>query len=249
MEDNLKRKPEDEIEANHATKKTKSEPREKRLHIQSLNLIEDCVILINPTEENIDLSKYKVKSSVGSQELALTGELKAGACLNIWSGAKNNNKKTAESCVFWTSKYIWNDKGDTAILVDSEGTVVDEVQVKGKPERKPVIIHTLDLIADYVIVLNQGQEEADISEWTLASLTGNQRFVFPSETKLAPGQSTTVWSGTGADAKNHPPSTFGWTKKFIWNNKADSAALYDKSGNIVDHKIESGVVIPAVLKK
>jgi len=41
-----------------------------------------------------------------------------------------------------------------------------------------------------------------------------------------------------ADKKHNPPNSVMWTKKYIWNNKGDGAALYDSAGELLSYTIE-----------
>jgi hypothetical protein len=50
------------------------------------------------------------------------------------------------------------------------------------------------------------------------------------------------------DKKDHPPVSVFWTKKFIWNNKGDTAVLYNAEGDLVDHVTQSGIKIPKRLE-
>eukprot|EP01126_Amoeba_proteus_P012521 TRINITY_DN1515_c0_g1_i2.p1 TRINITY_DN1515_c0_g1~~TRINITY_DN1515_c0_g1_i2.p1 ORF type:complete len:107 (-),score=15.50 TRINITY_DN1515_c0_g1_i2:53-373(-) len=92
----------------------------------------------------------------------------------------------------------------------------------------------LDLIGDFVTILNQGSQAEDLGGWTLKSVRGSQLFRFPDDFQLLPGYTVTVWSGSNADKKNHPPTSLFWTKKFVWNNNGDSAVLYNREGDLVD---------------
>ena len=94
----------------------------------------------------------------------------------------------------------------------------------------------LDLIADTVKITNNTGDELDMEGWTLTSDVGsNQKFTFPEGVVLSQGQSTTVYSGKGADQHHRPPHHLFWTKRFIWNNDGDSATLLDVDGNQVQH--------------
>lgn len=94
---------------------------------------------------------------------------------------------------------------------------------------KELTITALDKKAELVTILNNSNQDIDMTGWILVSVTGNQRFIFPQYT-LEIGSSVTVG---GYDSKNI--SDFDWEKgRGIWNNsKSDPAELYDASGNLI----------------
>lgn len=98
-------------------------------------------------------------------------------------------------------------------------------------------------------ILNQSKKEVDISGWIISSGVGDQMFTFPEKTLLKPGASTNVWSGKGSDSKDHPPHSFSWTKRYVWKDAGDFAALYDAQGDLVHQKIEFPVHVPKSISK
>jgi len=229
-------------------KETKDSPAKKRLKgsssggddssvsIQNLDLKADCVTLINAGLKDEDISDWKVDSSVGSQHYSFgSGSvLKAGDTVTVWSGSKNKDKDNPPNSLFWTGKYIWNDKGDTAVLKNNKGDVVDSKEEKPSVESKNMIISKLDLIADYVSISNRGNSDVDLKGWFVKSCVGDQHFVFAEGTVIKAGQTINIWSGKNSDKRNNPPFSFAWTKRFIWNNEGDSAALYNNAGDLED---------------
>ena len=89
-----------------------------------------------------------------------------------------------------------------------------------------VIISNVDKVAEIVTIKNTGTSDVNLSGWVLVSVTGNQRYTFPSYS-LKAGASVTVASGTATgDLK--------WTTSNMWNNSSsDPAQLYDSTGNLV----------------
>jgi hypothetical protein len=89
-----------------------------------------------------------------------------------------------------------------------------------------VIISNVDKSAEIVTIKNTGGSDVSLSGWVLVSVTGNQRYTFPSYT-LKAGASVTVASGKATgDLK--------WTTSYVWNNdSSDPAQLYDSAGNLV----------------
>jgi hypothetical protein len=88
----------------------------------------------------------------------------------------------------------------------------------------------------------------DISGWVISSIVGSQVFVFPQGTMIQPGATTTVWSGKESDLKNHPPNSFFWTKRYIWKDSGDVAALYNAAHKLVSSASVFPFKVPAKIK-
>jgi len=152
-------------------------------------------------------------------------------------------KATLQIHFFWSKKSIWNDKGDAAELLDAEGKSVSKREEKPPKYEASIAIQKLDLIGDFVSVVNKGSKDQDLTNWFIKSIIGSQRFVFPKGSVLKCGTTVTVWSGKDADKRQHPPTSLFWTKKFIWNNEGDSCALYNAEGDVVSTHSEFPVNI------
>jgi hypothetical protein len=213
--------------------------------IQHVDIEEDFVSIINRSSEPQDISGWSLQSKVQNQLFTFPPNttLLPGMSVIVWSGERNQWRGNPPGSFFWSQKennhsvnrYIWNNKGDTAILKNASGEVLDEKEEKppSVPLRNVVILQ-LDLKGDFVTVINKEPGEVDISGWFIKSTVGgNQNFLFPKGTVLKAGQSTTVWSGKGADARNNPPHAFFWTNKHMWNDNGDGAALYNAQGELL----------------
>ena len=89
-----------------------------------------------------------------------------------------------------------------------------------------VMISKVDKSGELVTIKNSGATDIDLSGWVLVSVTGNQRYTFPSYT-LKAGAQVTVASGDAA-------GNLKWTNSNVWNNSSsDPAQLYDAQGNLV----------------
>lgn len=89
-----------------------------------------------------------------------------------------------------------------------------------------VIISNVDKVAELVTIKNTGTADVNLIGWVLVSVTGNQRYTFPSYA-LKIGASVTVASGSAT-------GNLKWTTSNIWNNSSsDPAQLYDSTGNLV----------------
>jgi len=89
-----------------------------------------------------------------------------------------------------------------------------------------VIISGVDKAAELVTIKNNGTSDVTLTGWVLVSVTGNQRYTFPSYTLKAGGKVTVASGGASGDLI--------WTGSYIWNNSSsDPAQLYDSQGSLV----------------
>ncbi|MBI4198359.1 MAG: lamin tail domain-containing protein [Chloroflexi bacterium] len=108
------------------------------------------------------------------------------------------------------------------------------------PPQAHLIIQSVDLKAEVVTIVNQGDAPQDMTGWTLVSQTGSQVFRFPSGYTLPPGGSVQITSGPESCAQSPPPSTLPWLnadgscrKSTVWNDTGDPALLYNAGGDLV----------------
>lgn len=88
----------------------------------------------------------------------------------------------------------------------------------------------IDKVAEIVTIKNNSSEDIDITEWIIVSVTGNQKFTFPSYV-IKSGDEITVTSGKN----NKNDGSFYWGKANVWNNsKDDPGELYNSEGNLID---------------
>jgi len=215
------------------------------ISIQHLDLVGDFVTIINTGLDTVDISEWKLKSLVGSQSFSFPKgtPLNAGCSVTVWSGPHSETKGHPPSSFHWTKKSIWNDKGDSAELLNAEGKSVSKKEEKPPKYEASMAIQKLDLIGDFVTIVNKGSKDQDLTNWFIKSIIGSQRFVFPKGTVLKCGTTISVWSGKEADKRQNPPTSYFWTKKFIWNNDGDSCALYNAEGDVVSSHSEFPVTI------
>ena len=77
------------------------------------------VYITNNGEEEINLRNWVLESTVGRQRFVLPQVILApGDTITIGSGPN------ASGDLIWTRRYVWNDKGDKAVLYDADGNVV-----------------------------------------------------------------------------------------------------------------------------
>ena len=157
----------------------------------------------------------------------------------IESISKKACHNAAETTVYRTDK-------DGTVIISSDGTnlsvsknsfassVWSDDKVVPTPETTSgsantamgVEIISVNKSAETVTIKNNGTTDVLMSYWYLVSVTGNQRFVFPS-CYLKAGASLTVASG-GASGD------LIWTNSDVWNNsKSNPAQLYNVEGELI----------------
>ncbi|MBS7344046.1 MAG: MBL fold metallo-hydrolase [Caryophanon sp.] len=126
------------------------------------------------------------------------------------------------------------------IVVETDGvnlSVLDADVVTTTPQQKKpaeanvpnVTITAKDALSEVVSIKNNGAEAVDVTNWTLVSVQGDQRFTFPSFT-LQPGKTVHITSG---DNKRDGGAYMHWSGRQIWANDGDAAQLLNDKGEIV----------------
>jgi hypothetical protein len=94
----------------------------------------------------------------------------------------------------------------------------------GAPSQKPY--------QEYVKVTNSGTTAVNMKGWKIRDSHNYHTYYFPSYT-LKPKYTVTLRSGKGTNTA----STLYWNKySFIWNNKGDTAYLYNAQGKLVSSR-------------
>jgi len=97
-------------------------------------------------------------------------------------------------------------------------------------ENKAVVIADVDNRDDRIILCNKGKETADVGGWYILSDKGNQIYVLPRGTVIAPGGTLTISSQSSEEKGD-----LTWPDKKVWHkSKEDKASLYDVYGRLVD---------------
>lgn len=95
------------------------------LSLENLDLQQDCFTVTNNAPHAQSLNGCSVESAAGGQVFKFprgTQLLGGGGRVTVWSGLKNKSKAKepkrsgSKYDIFWTARYVWNDRGDTAIL-------------------------------------------------------------------------------------------------------------------------------------
>ena len=95
---------------------------------------------------------------------------------------------------------------------------------------KGVVIAGVDNQDDRITLRNDGDAAADLSGWYILSDKGNQIYVLPKGTMLAPGAALVISSLSSEEAGD-----LVWPDKKVWHkSKEDAAYLYDVYGRLMD---------------
>ena len=93
-----------------------------------------------------------------------------------------------------------------------------------------VAIADVDNKDDRITLCNTGRAPADVGGWYIVSDKGNQIFVLPEGTEIAPGGVLVIASQSSEDEAD-----LTWPDKKVWHkSKEDAAYLYDVYGRLID---------------
>ncbi len=98
------------------------------------------------------------------------------------------------------------------------------------PANKAVAIAEVDNKDDRITLQNTGKTPADVGGWYIVSEKGNQIYVLPEGTTIAPGRELVIGSQSSDE-----PGDLVWPDKKVWHkSKEDPAWLYDVYGRLID---------------
>lgn len=139
---------------------------------------------------------------------------------------------------FLSKHPIWNNRGDTATLLNAKGKVMSS-WVYGSDAHPHVVIGNLvcdeqepDSERDgYVELMNQSSHIVDIGLWEINVLPGHHRFTFPPNATIAPFGTVRIyalWDFPQAE------NAFSFnSRKPIWNKQGGSCELSDVGRNVI----------------
>jgi hypothetical protein len=91
-----------------------------------------------------------------------------------------------------------------------------------------------DALSEYVALVNRGALAQPMTGWALVTLRGERVYQFPDNLILQPGMMVFVHSGHDAPNRTQAPRDLFWTDEQMWNNRSDTAVLFDAHGLEVD---------------
>ncbi|CAE7826893.1 LMNA, partial [Symbiodinium sp. KB8] len=100
-----------------------------------LDVFADRVGIVNDTGADINLEGWSLTSRGGQHYVFPAGRvLKPGQRLQVWSGPQAKAEaRSSSSNLFWTSRYVWANTGDVAVLRDDEGFEVARASSDAAP--------------------------------------------------------------------------------------------------------------------
>lgn len=103
----------------------KSEPQTGNIIIITKDLEKEYIELKNNDNKTINLEGWIIVSVEGDQHFTLPSyDLESGTTVKIYSGTAAKNETDG---IIWTTKYIWNNNGDSAKLLNPNGEIVSEM--------------------------------------------------------------------------------------------------------------------------
>ena len=115
-------------------------------------------------------------------------------------------------------------------------TIVRIGQLKGAKLRIKAVKN--DGLQEYASIINRGTVAQPMSGWVLASLRGQVFYPFPDDLMLEPGMIVKIQSGQQEPQQTHPDrgvwASLLWTIDQVWNNRGDTAILFDANGLEID---------------
>jgi hypothetical protein len=99
------------------------QPSPLTVRLQSVDLEAEVVAIVNTGTSSIDMSGWRLVSTVGNQSYVFPSfQLAAGATVRIVSGRNAVDRPPTQ--LLWTRSYVWNNDGDPAQLYDASNTLV-----------------------------------------------------------------------------------------------------------------------------
>jgi len=98
-----------------------------------IDLIQERADLTNHTGSPLNLTGWKLTSEVGTQAFSYPDGLTLGPgeVVTVWSGPTGDQHGSSttptHTHLLWTRRYIWNNAGDVAVLVNAAGESVQTV--------------------------------------------------------------------------------------------------------------------------
>jgi len=90
---------------------------------------------------------------------------------------------------------------------------------------------------EWIDIVNDGDLEADLTDWSIRDESTRHRFFFPDDFRLGAGDTVRVFSGCGTD---NPSELYWCDNDPVWNNGGDTGFLVDPDGRFADSRSYSG---------
>lgn len=208
----------------------------------------EYVEIQNQTENAVNLTNWTLSDAARTTFTFPEFTLASQASVKVWVITGTND---AENLYWGRNTTVWNNDGDTAILKNETGLVVDvytyptatPTPAPGTPTPVPTVdpngakvrIITIeynpdgnDLAGEFVDIKNFGENNVNMTAWILSDKA--TQFKFP-EFTLAAQATVRVWVKEGT---NSATELFWGNSRALWNNGGDTATLKDSAGAVVD---------------
>jgi endonuclease YncB( thermonuclease family) len=198
------------------------------------NLIANKNVLLVNGPEGIDvdpfgrLLRYLYLEDEANPVFINARLVESGHAIGLQDGSEiAGSLKALEARAFQSGYGMWA----TYACGDLEGVGGDRPVVRiSELEFDPQGPDAEALDGEYITVVNEGYDVVEISGWTLRDESTSNRFRFPANTILDPGEAITVV--TGCDGG--PQGSLHWcSAQAVWSNGGDTAIIADTLGNAV----------------
>jgi endonuclease YncB( thermonuclease family) len=172
---------------------------------------------------SVDMAGWAVEDAAGNHyDFPSDVSLAAGDTVRLHSGSGTDSSTD----LYWGDDYIWNNDGDTCLLYDDAGEVIERYEY---PAPYSVSVPEISLSGDtlndeYVDLTNDGSTLLELSGWTLEDEAG-YTYAFPDSFTLGAVDTVRVHTGDGTDTA----TDLYWGRGTgVWNDDGDTAYVYDE---------------------
>lgn len=115
-------------------KKTRGSTETGSVIVDTILLESGNVTITNKSEDTIPLNGWTLVAKSSDYIYSFGKNVKIGPkeSITIWNERRNKKHHKPPRDLYWTDDSVWNEEGDTAILTDNNGFVVDKLTVEGK---------------------------------------------------------------------------------------------------------------------
>lgn len=199
--------------------------------VPALDAGNEWVDFENVDGESVDMAGWAVEDEAGNHyDFPSDFSLEAGDTVRLHSGDGTDS----DTDLYWGDDYIWNDDGDTCLLYDDAGELVQKYTY---PAPYSLSIPDMSLSGDtlndeWVDVRNDGSSVLDMSGYTLQDEAGNT-YTFPDSFTLHPDSTVRVHTGDGTDTMT---DLYWGRDSGVWNDDGDTASVHDDNERLAAEK-------------
>lgn len=125
---------------------------------------------------------------------------------------------------------VYYSEGDPLdIHSDGRNLILERVQDRSLPQTLSLSFTNVDRAAGAVTIRNDAEKSAQLGGCALISQRGDEIFLFPEGTQLAPGRELTI-----VCRDSLIKGELIWNEDSVWKKHRDTALLYDSNMNLLD---------------